>query len=356
MSFHSLTTGAVRQSGCPRHGMSGAAPARQSCQSMDASGSTFDVLTETLRAMRLMGSVFMNARFTTPFGIVTPDRFDSGTALSHLRHVSVFHLIASGGCTIEIANGERREISSGDILLMPYARAHKFWSGRFDTLAFTPDIMRPGPVKGLLTIDHGGGGEATRMVCGFLESREFLFTPVFRSLPPLLIYPTGDGKISAAITATVREILQLVGASIPGSELMLGRLMELLFIEVIRQYALQLPDSSSGWFSALNKPIVGRALQALHRYPSRRWTVDELAREVGASRTVLTQRFNEALGQAPMEYATAWRMQLAGERLGNSRDPIAAIAASVGYESEAAFNRAFKRVTGFTPGAWRASS
>jgi AraC family transcriptional regulator, alkane utilization regulator len=354
MSFHPLTTSAVRRAE-RTESVKGSAPGAK-CLHAGASGSesAFDVLTETLQAVRLTGSVFMNAKFTAPFGVISPDQFEAGTPLSHLRHVSVFHLIASGGCTIEIASGERRLISSGDILLMPFASAHKFWSGDFDKMVFAPDIMRPGPVKGMLTIDHGGGGETTRMVCGFLESREFLYAPVFRSLPPLLIYPTGDDRISAAITATVREILHLATASIPGSELMLGRLMELLFVEVIRKYASQLPSSASGWFAALNKPIVGRALQAMHQDPSRRWTVEELAREVGTSRTVLTERFNELLGQAPIEYVTSWRMQLAAERLSNGGDPIASIAADVGYESEAAFNRAFKRVTGLTPGAWRA--
>ena len=134
---------------------------------------------------------------------------------------------------------------------------------------------------------------------------------------------------------------------------MLGRLMELLFVEVLRRYAMQLPQSAKGWFAALNDPIVGRALQFVHAEPARRWTVDDLAREAGASRTVLAERFNAVLGQAPIEYVTGWRMQMAADRIRNGHDSLAAIAADVGYESEAAFNRAFKRVTGVTPGRWR---
>ena len=179
--------------------------------------------------------------------------------------------------------------------------------------------MRPGPVEGLWTVDHGGGGETTRMVCGFIESSEFLFAPVFRSLPPLLIDRTGDDKVSALITSTVREILVLADAAAPGTELMLGRLMELLFVEVVRRYAARLPPSAKGWFAALNDPIVGRALQSVHRDPARRWTVDELAREAGTSRTVLAERFNAVFGQAPIEYVTGWRMQLAAERMRNSK-------------------------------------
>lgn len=312
-----------------------------------------DVLAEMLRAVRLTGSVFLNARFSSPFGVVSPKRYDAGTPMAHLRHVSVFHLIASGGCTIEIATGERRTVSAGDILLLPFADAHTFWNGEFLETVFGPDIMRPGPVKGMWVVDYGGGGEATRMVCGFLESSEFLFTPVFRSLPSLLVDRTSDDKIGAMLTSTVREILVLADAAAPGTELMLGRLMELLFVEVLRRYASQLPANAKGWFAALNDPIVSRALQFVHADPARRWTVDDLAHEAGTSRTVLAERFNAVMGQAPIEYVTGWRMQLAAERIRNSADSLVAIAADVGYESEAAFNRAFKRVTGITPGRWR---
>jgi AraC-like DNA-binding protein len=319
----------------------------------EASRQDYDVLAEMLRALRLTGSVFLNARFSAPFGVLSPKQYDERTPMAHLRHISIFHLIADGACTVEIANGERRTVSAGDILLLPFADAHKFWNGDFVDMAFGPDLMRPGPVKGMWTVDHGGGGEATRMVCGYIESSEFLFAPLFRSLPPLLVDRTGDDKVSALITSTVKEILLLADAATPGSELMLGRMMESLFVEVVRRYAERLPASAKGWFAALNDPIVGRALQFVHGDPARRWTLDDLAHEAGASRTVLTERFNAVLSQAPIEYVTNWRMQLAAERIRNSKNSFAAIAADVGYESEAAFNRAFKRVTGVTPGRWR---
>src|SRR5262245_50331149 len=319
----------------------------------ETSGRGYDVLAEMLRAVRLTGSVFLNANFSAPFGVVSPKQYDERTPMAHLRHISIFHLIAAGACTVEIATGERRAVSAGDILLLPFADAHKFWSGDFVNMAFGPDLMRPGPVRGMWTVNHGGGGETTRMVCGYIESSEFLFAPVFRSLPSLLVDRTGDDKVSALITSTVREILLLADAAVPGSELMLGRLMESLFVEVVRRYAERLPASAKGWFAAIKDPIVGRALQSVHGDPTRRWTVDDLAREAGTSRTVLAERFNAVLSQAPIEYLTGWRMQLAAERLRNSKDSLAAIAENVGYESEAAFNRAFKRVTGVTPGRWR---
>ncbi len=306
-----------------------------------------------LRALRLTGSVFLNARLTAPFGIISPKRFDERTPMARMTHISIFHLIASGGCTVQLASGERRTVSTGDILLMPFADEHRFWSGDGAKMAIAEDIIRPSPLKGMWCIDHGGGGEETRMVCGFLESSEFLASPVFRTLPSLHVDRTGDDRLSAVLTATVREILALADTAEPGTELMLGRLMELLFVEVVRRYAGRLPANAKGWLAALNDPLVGRALQFVHADPARRWTVDGLARQAGASRTVLAERFNEILGQAPIEYVTNWRMQLAAERIRNSTESFAEIAAGVGYGSLPAFNRAFKRVTGATPGQWR---
>jgi AraC-like DNA-binding protein len=134
---------------------------------------------------------------------------------------------------------------------------------------------------------------------------------------------------------------------------MLGRLMELLFVEVLRRHASQLPDTARGWFAALNDPIVGRTLQLIHGDPARRWTVGELAREAGTSRSVLFERFIAIVGQPPIEYLASWRMHLAAKRLRDTHDSLAAVAADVGYESEASFNRAFKRFTGLAPGRWR---
>src|SRR5579885_1132260 len=317
------------------------------------SAAAYDVLAEMLRSLRLTGSVFLNASFSAPFGVLSPKQYDENTPLAHLRHISIFHLVAAGECTIEAATGERKKVSAGDILLLPFADAHKFWNGEFSEMAFAPDLMRASRMKGVWNITHGGGGSETRLVCGFIESSEFRFTPVFRSLPTWRVDRTSDDKVEALLASTVREILTLTDAAVPGTELMLGRLMELLFVEVLRRYAERLPAGERGWFAALNDPVVGRALQLVHRDPARRWTVESLAREAGTSRTVLTERFNAVLGQAPIEYVTGWRMQLAAERIRNSNDGLASIAADIGYESEAAFNRAFKRVTGMTPGRWR---
>jgi len=312
-----------------------------------------DALSDMLRAVRLTGSVFLSARFTAPFGVVSPQRYHERMPMAHLRHISIFHLIAAGGCTVETASGQRREVKAGDLLLMPFADEHKFLNGDAVEMAFASDIVRRGVIEGVWTANHGGGGAETRMVCGFIESSEFLFAPLFRSLPELLVERADEDRIGAMIASTVREILALVDAARPGTQMMLGRLMELLFVEVLRRHAARLPAGSKGWFAALNDPVVARALVLVHANPARRWTADDLAREAGTSRTVLAERFKALLGRPPIDYVTSWRIQLAADRLRNGRDGIASIAAEVGYESEAAFNRAFKRVTGITPGRWR---
>jgi len=312
-----------------------------------------DALSELLRAVRLTGAVFFRGSFTAPFGLRSPERYDDRMPMAHLRHISLFHLIASGGCQFETANGAQHQLAAGDLLLMPFAGKHRFWSGDVSEFGFIPEFIRQGPVDGIWTLNYGGGGTETQIVCGFLESSEFLFAPLFRSLPELLIEHTGDDKVGSLIASTVREVLTLADSATPGMQMMLGRMMEVLFVEVLRRHASRLPAGSKGWFAALNDPVVGRALQLVHAHPARRWTADDLARAAGSSRTVLTERFNLMLGRPPIDYVTGWRIQLAADRLRNGHDSIAGIAADVGYESEAAFSRAFKRVTGMTPGRWR---
>lgn len=299
-----------------------------------------------LRALRLTGSVFLHASFTAPFGLVSPKYFDPGLPQANLRHASVLHLIVEGGCTLEMADGARHAVHAGELLFLPMADRHSIWNGQPERMVAAKEIIEAGPIEGMWTIEHGGGGERLRMVCGFVESSELLFAPVFRTLPTLVVERTSEDAVGASIASTVKAMLELVDAATPGSQAVLGRLMELLFIEVLRRHISRLPEGQKGWFAALNDPVVGRALQLLHADPALHWTTDLLAREVGTSRTVLGERFKALLGRPPIDYATAWRMQLAAERLRHGHENLASIAAAVGYDSQAAFGRAFRRVTG----------
>jgi AraC family transcriptional regulator, alkane utilization regulator len=311
-----------------------------------------DVLADMLRAVRLTGAVFLKASFTEPFGVLSPQRYDPSLPMAHLRHVSIFHYVASGGCMMETASGTRRELKAGDLVLLPFAAEHKLWRGDAELVPASSIVTRD-TKEGVWSFSHGGGGTETRFVCGFLESAEMMFAPMFRSLPEMLIDRADDEAGGSGIAHTIDDLLAKVDALTPGAEVILGRMMELLFVDLLRRHASRLPQGSKGLLAALNDPLVGRALQLMQADPARRWTTDELAREVGASRTVLGERFNAVLGKPPIEYLTGWRIQLAADRLRNGRDAIARIAVDSGYESEAAFNRAFKRVTGLTPGRWR---
>jgi AraC family transcriptional regulator, alkane utilization regulator len=311
-----------------------------------------DVLADMLRAVRLTGAIFLRASFTEPFGVLSPQRYDPSIPMAHLRHVSVFHYVATGGCSIETAGGQRRDLVAGDLVLLPFAAEHKLWRGEAEFVPASNSVHQDAK-EGVWSFTHGGGGTETRFVCGFIESAEMMFAPMFRTLPEMLVDRADDEAVGSGIANTIGDLLAKVESLTPGAEVILGRMMELLFVELLRRHAGRLPPGSKGLLAALNDPIVGRALHLMQADPGRRWTTDELAREAGTSRTVLAERFSAVLGKPPIEYLTSWRIQLAADRLRNGKDPIARIAVDSGYESEAAFNRAFKRVTGLTPGRWR---
>ena len=221
-------------------------------------------------------------------------------------------------------------------------------------------------------LDYGGGGEATRFVCGYLHCDQ-AFDPLIGALPTLLCVSGRDGAgqrpVSEArggraprvvvvgadgwLATTLRHTVEQADATHPGSSAMLARLTELLYLDVLRRYMQQLPSGYMGWLAGVKDPEVGRALRLLHARPDRPWTVEDLAREVGVSRSALAQRFTELTGEAPMRYLTGWRIQLAKHLMLQTGLPIAEVADRVGYESEAAFNRAFKREVGAPPVAWR---
>jgi AraC-like DNA-binding protein len=313
-----------------------------------------DVLSELLRAMRLSGGVFMDGRFTTPFGIISPARWNEQDLMARLRHVSVFHLVAEGGCRLETEDGSSCDLRQGDVVLLPFTAAHRLSNGEPEIFEFGPDFVREGPINGVGTLSLGGGGAPTRLICGFLESADLMAAPLFRSLPPVLVERADASAVSSALAVTAAEILRQVANAAPGAPFVLGRLMELLFVEVVRRHADRLPPTAAGVLAAMRDPIVAKAIWTLHQEPARRWTMKALASQVGASRSVLAERFTQYIGKPPIEYLTAWRIQLACERLKSGREPLARIAEAVGYESEAAFSRAFMREMGVRPGAWRA--
>jgi AraC-like DNA-binding protein len=266
------------------------------------------------------------------------------------QHVVIYHLVTEGRCDVALDGVGRQTAFAGDLLVMPGGQAHTLGS----------DLSRP---RARLVVErksdevprvrHGGDGAPTRMVCGYLACDSALFDTVLAPLPRIMIVDMREGPGAQWLTSSIRFSLAESAAQRAGAGTVLAKLSELMFVEAIRRHIETLPVEQTGWLAGLRDRFVGKALALMHAQPAQAWTVDELANRVGLSRSALAERFTTLLGAPPMHYLTRWRLQLAAELLRNGRKSVAAIAADVGYESEAAFNRAFKRELGLPPAAWR---
>jgi AraC family transcriptional regulator, alkane utilization regulator len=274
-------------------------------------------------------------------------------------HVIPFHLVTEGTCYARLADGHSPvEVHAGDVILFPAGDRHVLAAVSDAALHLKPiDItgeslskLRRGDVA---AFRKGDSGDATRIVCGFLACDRRLADPLLRSLPRLLKVSMRDGGTAAWVHSSIQFSVAQSGSSRPGSAVVLARLSEVLFAEAIRQYMTELPEGKSGWLAGLHDRYVGRALSLLHEQPAHAWTLDELASKAGLSRSALGKRFNELIGAPPMQYLTRWRTSLAATQLRETDVSILRVATEVGYESEAAFNRAFKREFGLPPAAWR---
>jgi AraC-like DNA-binding protein len=243
-------------------------------------------------------------------------------------------------------------------LVIPTGEAHALGSDLAGELAARrgrpkQQVVIRRQADGTPVVREGGGGAETRLICGYLACDSALFTTVLATLPKLMVVNLADDPGGQWLTTSLKFTLAESGAPKAGTGALLAKLSELMFVEAIRRHVDALPEGQKGWLSGLRDPFVGKALALLHSDPARAWTVEELARRAGLSRSALAERFAALLGQPPMAYLARWRMQLAADLLGSTQDTIAAIAERVGYESEAAFSRAFKREMGLAPAGWR---
>jgi AraC family transcriptional regulator, alkane utilization regulator len=314
-----------------------------------------DALSDALRVLRLTGAVFLDAEFTEPWCVISDPR-GNNSLMAGAPDIVFFHVLTEGRCKAKlIESGQTIELGSGDLIMLPRGSRHLMGSDLHLAPAIADSIVRPGE-GGMLRIEHGGGGDKTRFVCGYLHCDERLCGQMLDALPKLLRVPLGDGTASGWVEGLLAAGTQESAAARPGSETMLAKLSELLFVEALRRYIEVLPEQQTGWLAGLRDRFVGRALALLHERPERDWTVEELAEKVGVSRSSLAQRFTDFLGQPPMQYLTRWRLTIAAQRLRNEHASLARIAEDSGYDSEAAFNRAFKRAFATTPAAWRRQS
>jgi AraC-like DNA-binding protein len=266
----------------------------------------------------------------------------------------MFHIVAEGRCWIALADGVRRELTRGDVVVMPYGDAYSLGAAEPADPVPVASLLPSAPSSGFTRIDHGGDGEHTLVVCGFLRGDAVLFDPVLRALPALfVVHPTGPA--ATWVRASVEYALA-ASRSAPHAAQVDRRLPELLFSEVLRLYLSESTGDPDlvGWLAALRDPVVGPALCVLHEDPAHDWTVGELAKAVATSRTVLVDRFGQLLGRPPIRYLTGWRLALAAGLLRTTDRSVGEIATQVGYASEEAFSRAFKRSSGRTPTRWRA--
>jgi AraC-like DNA-binding protein len=313
-----------------------------------------DALSDVLRLVRLTGAVFLNAEFTVPWCIGAPSGVELCVErMPRAQHVVIYHLVTEGGCEVALDGEPPRCARAGDLLIIPGGEKHDLGSDlsppRADSVRL---VVQRGPDE-VPRVRHGGGGAVTKMVCGYLACDSSLFDTILAALPRMIIVSMRDGPGAQWLASSIQFSLAESAAPRAGAGTILAKLSELMFVEAIRRHIESLPPEQTGWLAGLRDRFVGKSLALMHSNPAHAWTVDELAGAVGLSRSALAERFTGLVGQPPMQYLTRWRLQLAANLLRSNRRSVAAIAAEVGYESEAAFNRAFKRELGMPPAAWR---
>jgi AraC-like DNA-binding protein len=311
-----------------------------------------DPLQTILRAVRFSGGVFLDAEFAAPWAVnsrVDPE--DCQSFGQQPRHVIAYHYVVEGPVRLQVAGEPTVSLTAGTVILLPHNDPHVLGNGDLVRPVDAGRLIQPALPGRLPRLVHGGGGEATRLLCGFL-GMETPDHPVLAALPPALVQTVRDDAAAGWIESSLRFAAAELGSGRVASVELLGRLAELLFVEAARRH-LATGGGGRGWLAGLRDPVIGRVLALMHERPAHPWSVLELARESGASRSALADRFKATVGEAPMQYLSGWRLQVAAARLRETADSVTQIAFDSGYESDAAFNRAFKRRFGVPPAAWR---
>lgn len=310
-----------------------------------------DVLSDVLSTVRLKGAVFFDVTCLAPWAEEAPRGCDiAHSVLPGAEHLIPYHVVSEGGCWGGITGEEPVWLEAGSVIVFPHGDAHVLSSAPgLRARPKTLEIYRP-PEDGQLplAVSVGEDGQRTRLICGYLGWDARPFNPLVSSLPRVLVVRDREGWLTRFSDVALRESRD----KRPGGESVLAKLSELMFVEVMRRHLEGLDPEQRGWLAGLRDPCTGRALSLLHERPKHPWTLDELAREVGLSRSALAERFTHLVGQPPMQYLAQWRMQVAAGLLVKGSKVVEA-AFEVGYDSEAAFSRAFKRLVGVSPAMWR---
>jgi AraC-like DNA-binding protein len=316
-----------------------------------------DVVSEVLKVVRLQGALFYNGEFSAPWSVyATPSRALAGFFETGTEHVIVYHLLTEGRAWARLEDGDRLPLEAGDIVMIPHGDRHIVENGSPCETVDGPDDIVGMLSQGLKLWQVGGGGEVTKFVCGYMAYDSRLGEVVLSGLPPIFKVTIRNQASGQWLENSIRFSVDQAGSFHPGGEAVLAKLSEVLFIEALRAYIAQLPPNQTGWLASARDPEVGKALALMHRDPAHPWTIASLAKEAGVSRSVLAERFRHYLNEAPISYLTRWRLQLAAQMLASSSYSVAQIAAEVGYESESAFNKAFKRKFNLPPARFRGQS
>jgi AraC-like DNA-binding protein len=329
-----------------------------------------DALSELLRAIRLRGALFFYIEGTDPWVAETPRASEIAPAvMPGVEHVMPFHGVARGSCWAYIVGGEAIRLEEGDVVLFPQGDHHVMASAPgMRARVVDPGIYfapRPAQLPFALSVNaqgettarlEGGGPARTNIVCGYMGCDARPFNPLLAGMPRMLRIPGVAAGHGTWMADFLRSVVEESNQKRPGGEAVLERMTEMLFVEVLRRYAVSLPAEQTGWLAGMRDAGVGRALALIHHRPAEPWTLERLGEEAALSRSTLHERFVHFLGQPPMQYLAQWRMQLATGRLRDTDAKVVEVALEVGYENEAAFSRAFKRALGTSPGAWRRAS
>jgi AraC-like DNA-binding protein len=309
-------------------------------------------LNEALERLRLEGAIFMRAEHTESWALSDL----GGPNFASMMHpgaerLVVFHVVASGRCFVSFGDGERYWASAGEVIVLPYGDTFLMGGVEPATPVSIMSVVPPPPWTGMPFYRYGGGGSRTDVVCGCLYSEDPLFDPALKAFPPAFVVRPPPGPARTWFDASISYAL---GGSSGQLRVPSTKLPELLVIEILRLHLANAPASERGWFAALRDPVLAPAMSAIHTAPERKWTVADLAAEASVSRSLLDSRFRDVLGLSPMRYVNEWRMRVAQDLLATTEVTVAAIARRVGYDSEEAFSRAFKRAHGQSPSLWRA--
>src|SRR3954471_22647342 len=314
-----------------------------------------DAFSEILSGVKLNGALFFSAEFSAPWCFTSPASNTLAPLLAPgAPHLVIYHFVIDGTAFVTLPDGESIELGPGDIVVLPHGHPHVMTSSRGSTGgALTSAILSKIKARDLRPMQAGGGGDSARYVCGYMACDPFLSRPILGGLPPVFKVHIRTDRSGQWLENSILHLVEEAASGRVGSDAMLAKLSEALFVDTLRRYVSGLPEHQTGWLAGARDPIVGKSLGLLHRRVDYPWTIADLAGQVGLSRSALAERFIRYLSEPPMTYLTRWRLQLAARSLARTPKGVAEIASEVGYESESAFNRAFKREFGLPPAQYR---